>query len=71
MMNEPKPFTISYVLGVTIDNQLKAVDFSLNKVLARSRESGLSPEMSRDIFVALQALFTRRQYLLAERESLK
>ena len=70
-MNAPKPFTMSYVLGVTIDNQLKAVDFSLNKVLARSREPGLSKEVSWEIFRTLQALYNSRQHLLAQRESLK
>ena len=70
-MSTPKPFTFSHVLGVTIDHQLKAVDFSLNKVLARSREPGLPKEVSNEIFRTLQALYNRRQYLLAERESLK
>lgn len=67
----PKPFTMSYVLGVTIDNQLRAVEFSLNKTLARSREPGLPPETREEIFRTLQALFNRRTHLLAEKETLK
>lgn len=68
-MTRPKPFSLSYVLGVTIDREIAAVEYSLNKVLERAREPALDPEMSREMFRTIQALITRRHRLQSEKAS--
>ncbi len=62
------PFTMSYVLGVTYDQMIKAVEFSLSKTLARSREPGLSDEVNKEIVLTIQKLINLRQRLMAERQ---
>ncbi|AEI71221.1 hypothetical protein [EBPR siphovirus 1] len=67
----PRPFTKSYVLGVTIDNQLAAVEKSLVKTLARSIEPGISDETSVEIFLTIQALYDKRRQLVLEKSQIK
>ena len=62
------PFTRKYVLGVTIDHQIRDIDRSLKKTLTRSQESGLSDETTREIVLTIQDLITFRQELLAKRK---
>ena len=71
MIANPKPFTMKYVLGVTIDHQILAVEKSLNKTLARSREPQIPAETSKEIFLTIQALINKRQQLLQERTAIE
>lgn len=64
------PFTRKFVIGVTIDHQIRAVEFSLQKTLARSSASGISDEDNTEIVLTIQDLIRRRQVLLQERSAL-
>jgi len=65
---EKAPFTKDFVLGVTIDHQIKAVEFSIKKTLARAYASSTSPELNKEIVMTLQTLITWRQDLAAARK---
>lgn len=66
----PSPFTRNYVLGVTIDHQIRAVDYSITRTIKRSQEEGHSEETTREIFLTIQELLARREALIAEKQSL-
>lgn len=67
---EQPPFTRNFVLGVTIDHQIKAVDFSIKKTLARAYAPSLPLELNKEIVMTLQTLITWRQDLVALKEKL-
>lgn len=64
------PFTMNFVLGVTIDHQIKAVDFSIKKTLARAYAPSTTPELNKEIVMTLQTLINWRQNLTAAKEQL-
>lgn len=68
-MHQP-PFTRNYVIGVTLDHQIEAVDFSIKKTLGRAYQPALSSDINQEIVMTLQTLLNMRQELIAKKESL-
>jgi hypothetical protein len=58
-----KPFTMRFVLRVTLNNMRKAIDFSIQRTFARASEFTDDPEKSSEVFRTLSQLHTMRSNL--------
>ena len=57
------PFSIDYVIGLTVKHMLKSIDVSINKTFERTRDGSLSKEKITEAFEALSVLHQMRAQL--------
>jgi hypothetical protein len=62
-MAKIKPFSIDYVVGITVKHMLKSIDVSINKTFQRTKDGSLSTEKSVEAFEALSVLHQMRAQL--------
>ncbi len=62
-MAKIKPFSIDYVVGITVKHMLKSIDVSINKTFQRTKDGSLSAEKSAEAFEALSVLHQMRAQL--------
>jgi hypothetical protein len=62
-MPQNTPFSIDYVIGVTVKHMLKSIDVSINKTFERTQEGGLSAEKHTEAFKTLSVLHQMRAQL--------
>ena len=58
-----KPFSMDYVVGLTLKNMRKSIDTSIRKTVARIAEFDGNTEMSQEVFKTLVMLQTIRKQL--------
>lgn len=62
-MQTNKPFSVSYVIGTTVQHMRKAVDISIRKTFERVAEFDGNTEKSTEVFRALSILHDIRKQL--------
>lgn len=58
-----KPFSMDYVVGLTLKHMRKSIDTSVRKTVARIAEFDGNTEMSQEVFKTLAMLQTIRKQL--------
>jgi hypothetical protein len=62
-MSQNIPFSIDYVIGLTVKHMLKSIDVSINKTFERTRDGSLGPDKITEAFETLSVLHQMRAQL--------
>jgi hypothetical protein len=62
-MSQNKPFSLEYVVGITVKHMLKSIDISINKTFERTKDETLSPDKKSEAFETLSILHQMRAQL--------
>lgn len=62
-MDFDKPFSLEYVIGITVKHMLKSIDISINKTFERTKDDSLSAAKKTEAFETLSILHQMRAQL--------
>jgi hypothetical protein len=62
-MAQEQPFSIDYVVGITVKHMLKSLDLSINKTFIRTKDGSLSADKQTEAFETLSVLHQMRAQL--------
>jgi hypothetical protein len=62
-MAQEQPFSIDYVIGITVKHMLKSLDLSINKTFKRTQDGSLPPDKQTEAFETLSVLHQMRAQL--------
>ncbi len=62
-MSQNKPFSLEYVVGITVKHMLKSIDISINKTFERTKDDSLSSDKRSEAFETLSILHQMRAQL--------